>query len=69
MPAVLIVEDETSLRKHLARLLVQSGFEVVTAATRAEAEARLAERYFAAMLLDVGLPDGDGLDLLDALGL
>ncbi len=65
---VLIVEDEVVLRKHLARLLVRQGYEVATAASRAEALDELGRGSFEALLLDVRLPDGDGLDLLAGLG-
>lgn len=65
---ILIVEDEAVLRKHLARLLVHRGYEVTTAGSRAEAFDELARVRFDAILLDVRLPDGDGLDLLGDLG-
>src|SRR5262249_11024464 len=62
-------EDEHVLRKHLVRLFVREGFEVDSAATRAEAAEKLAARGFGALLIDVCLPDGDGLDLLGELGM
>jgi DNA-binding NtrC family response regulator len=65
--SVLIVEDEAVLRKYLARAMSGAGFDVATAGSRAEAEARLRERSFGVLLLDVRLPDGNGLDLLGAL--
>jgi len=64
---VLIVEDEPILRKHLARALARAGFTVETAATRAEAAAHLQRTAYDALLLDVKLPDGDGLELLASL--
>jgi two-component system response regulator PilR (NtrC family) len=64
---LLIVEDEAVLRKHLGRLLEREGYEVVSAASRAEAMERLAAERFDAVLLDIKLPDGDGLDVLAAL--
>ena len=64
---LLIVEDEHVLRKHLARIFTREGFEVTSAATRAEAVEQLTTARFGRLLLDIGLPDGDGLDLLDEL--
>ena len=56
------------LRKHLARLFVREGYEVATAGSRAEALDQLGRGPFEALLLDVMLPDGDGLELLAELG-
>lgn len=67
MTRLLIVEDDTVLRKHLARLFAREGYTVTTAASRAEALQKIAGARFEAMLLDVMLPDGDGLDLLASL--
>jgi len=64
---MLIVEDGEVLRKHLARLFVREGYLVTTAGSRAEALGELARARFATLLLDIKLPDGDGLDLLAAL--
>ena len=65
---LLIVEDEGVLRKHLVRLFVREGFEVMSAASRAEASQKLLASRFKALVLDICLPDGDGLDLLGELG-
>ena len=64
---ILIVEDDTVLRKHLARLFLREGYTVSTAANRAAALEQLAGAPFDVLLLDVKLPDGDGLDLLAEL--
>src|SRR5689334_6742465 len=64
---LLIVEDEHVLRKHLERIFTREGFEVTSAATRADAVEQLTAARFGRLLLDIGLPDGDGLDLLDDL--
>jgi len=55
---ILIVDDEQSMRELLAILLKKEGFEVVTAASRAEAAAALAARAVDMVLTDVRLPDG-----------
>ncbi len=64
---VLIVEDAAVLRKHLARLFAREGYTVTTAASCAEALAQLHRTRFDVLLLDLALPDGDGLDLLAGL--
>ncbi|MFT3692245.1 MAG: response regulator [Kofleriaceae bacterium] len=64
---ILVVEDEVPMRRFLCSALTSNGFRVVEAGTLALAEkAALADRP-AAVLLDLGLPDGDGLDLLHRL--
>jgi DNA-binding response OmpR family regulator len=68
MGRIIIVEDEAILRKHLGRLFEREGYEVVTAGSRAEALVQLRHGPFGALLLDLMLPDGDGLDLLAELG-
>ena len=65
---VLVVEDRDSLRRLLQRALEESGYDVVAAACRSEAERALGERSFDVVLTDLKLPDGDGLDVLRAAG-
>ena len=67
-PRLLIVEDENLLRRSLARFFVGRGFDVVEATCLAEAEKQLDAGPYQAALLDVGLPDGNGLQLLNDLG-
>jgi DNA-binding response OmpR family regulator len=67
-PRLLIVEDESLLRRSLARFFLRLGFQVVEATCLAEAEQQLGEEPYQAALLDVGLPDGSGLQLLERLG-
>lgn len=62
---ILIVEDDAVLRKHLARLFLREGYEVSTAEDCATARRHLTETRFDTLLLDVALPDGSGLDVLD----
>jgi DNA-binding response OmpR family regulator len=63
---LLYVEDEPDLVALLSALL-GNDIQVVAAATLAEAKARLARERFDLVILDVGLPDGSGLDLLALL--
>jgi DNA-binding response OmpR family regulator len=69
MPAdrpILIVDDDRALRETLAEQLAVDGeFVAVEATTAAEAEEKLiaSDARFDAVILDIGLPDGDGRDL------
>lgn len=62
---ILIVEDEPSLREIMYRALVQERYVVETAATYAEADAKVAGYSYDCILLDIMLPDGNGLRLLE----
>jgi two-component system OmpR family response regulator len=64
---ILLVEDDSVLADGLIHGLGQSGFTVIRAATGAEAEALLNAQFFALVLLDLGLPDMDGVELLQRL--
>ena len=64
---VLVIEDETAMRRFLSQALGSHGFKVIEAGTCAHAMALATEARPAAILLDLGLPDGDGLDLLRKL--
>jgi two-component system, OmpR family, response regulator RegX3 len=62
-PLVLFVEDEPSIFEPFSAALSREGFEPVVASTLAEARAAWASREPDLVLLDLGLPDGDGRDL------
>jgi DNA-binding response OmpR family regulator len=65
---VLLVEDDEMLAESLAEQLAQEGdYAVVRAGDSATARARAADGLYEFMILDVGLPDGDGRDLCQAL--
>lgn len=64
---VLIVEDDDMLREPLQDVLRRHGHVADSVADIAHAETALKLHPFDLMLLDLGLPDGDGLDLLSAL--
>ena len=64
---ILIVEDEPSLREVIQRALEQEGYVVETAADYARAEAKIAGYDYDCILLDIMLPDGNGLHLLETL--
>jgi two-component system nitrogen regulation response regulator NtrX len=61
---VLIVDDEADIRESLQAILSEEDYTITTAATAAEALALLRDADYQAVLLDIWLPDGDGLDIL-----
>jgi DNA-binding response OmpR family regulator len=65
---LLIVEDERLLRRSLTHYFELRGYEVAEAGCLAEAEEQLATGPFEAALVDVCLPDGNGLCLLERIG-
>jgi putative two-component system response regulator len=60
---ILVVDDEPGIRTYLQRLLAEDAYDVTTAADGAEALARIAQRPPDLVLLDVMLPDTDGVAL------
>ncbi len=60
----LVVDDDEDFRASLALLVRREGFEVTEASTLAQARAHLAEHHADVVIVDLGLPDGRGLDLL-----
>ncbi len=64
---VLIVEDDRGLRLTLAATLKAEGYTVSEAGSVNSARGAIAERRPALIILDLGLPDGDGMMLLTAL--
>jgi two-component system, OmpR family, phosphate regulon response regulator OmpR len=62
-PHILLVEDDTELGGLVARLLAQQPMHVQQAPTLALARQALQQRRFDALVLDIMLPDGNGLDL------
>jgi PAS domain S-box-containing protein len=64
---MLVVDDERGLREGIRRIFEAEGFEVVTAENGTEGIARGREREFDIVLLDLMMPDVDGLGVLEAL--
>jgi two-component system KDP operon response regulator KdpE len=62
-PTVLLVEDEASMRRFLRATLEPRGFRLVEVETAAAAELAAASHHPELILLDLGLPDRDGIDL------
>lgn len=61
---LLLLEDDLQLGKALQTALTQSEFQSIWVRRVLDAKAILAAEPFAAALLDIGLPDGSGLDVL-----
>src|SRR6185369_8813940 len=64
---ILITEDEESLRFVLQKALETEGYWVQTAANGTTARRLLTDNHFDVSLMDIKLPDCDGLDLLKDL--
>jgi two-component system alkaline phosphatase synthesis response regulator PhoP len=64
--AVMVVEDDRELRELIRRYLERAGYAVHTTASGAEALGVLATGGIDLMVLDLGLPDVDGLEVLAA---
>ncbi len=64
---VLVVEDDFSIRRLLLDRLETNGIVVCVAATLAEARSELSAQSIDLLLLDLGLPDGDGVDFVREL--
>ena len=64
---ILIIEDEAELREVLTRSLTAERYVVETAATYREARSKAMIYHYDCLLLDIMLPDGNGLDLLRTL--
>jgi DNA-binding NtrC family response regulator len=62
--SILVVDDELEIREGLEALLTSEGFDVTPAETGEAGLQRLEDRPFDLMLLDVSLPDRNGLELL-----
>jgi two-component system KDP operon response regulator KdpE len=63
LPLALVVEDDPPMAKFLRATLVSHGFRVVHSGTAADAIAMFTSHNPAIVLLDLGLPDADGLDV------
>jgi len=62
--SVLIIDDEAAIRESLQTLLEMEGYEVESGSTGEAGLARIGERPFDLVLLDLALPDRNGIDLL-----
>lgn len=67
LQAVLIVDDDPDILTALHDLLEHEGFLVTAVSTCRDALTQVRTANFAAVLLDIGLPDGDGLAVLETI--
>ncbi|MGE0828730.1 MAG: response regulator transcription factor [Hyphomonadaceae bacterium] len=61
---LLVVDDEPQILRVLKPSLAAAGYEIESAATAGEALSSVAQRAFDAIILDLGLPDMDGKDVI-----
>ena len=64
---ILVVDDESNIRVVFAKCLGDAGYSVTAAADGASALAALAQESFAVVILDMKLPDIDGLEVLQRI--
>ncbi len=64
---ILLVEDTPTMQILYASILAVKDFTAICVDTLAQARAAMSVQYFPIVLLDLSLPDGDGLDLLDEI--
>src|ERR1035438_1333119 len=64
MNHILVVDDETEIRTSLEEILREEGYGVATAAAAAEALVLVQDAPYEVVLLDIRLPDRDGLEVL-----
>ncbi|AAC06509.1 sigma-54-dependent transcriptional regulator [Aquifex aeolicus] len=65
MKRVLVVDDEESITSSLSAILEEEGYHPDTAKTLREAEKKIKELFFPVIVLDVWMPDGDGVNFID----
>jgi two-component system KDP operon response regulator KdpE len=63
-PSILLIEDDDNIRRFLRATLVTQGYDLLEAATGRDGLAQAFSRAPDVILLDLGLPDMDGADLL-----
>jgi two-component system KDP operon response regulator KdpE len=67
LPVILVVEDEAQMRRFLRASLTSNGYQVIEAETGQDGIAQAANRTPDLILLDLGLPDQDGLVVTERL--
>jgi len=66
-PKILLVEDDAATRFGYARYLSSSGYEVSEAGDLSSADRLFASQRFDAVIIDINLPDGSGLELIEEI--
>lgn len=67
MPRILVVDDDEQLRKVVSAYLARCGYDVSTAADGKEAVMSVDNNEYDLMLLDILMPEMDGLEVLNAM--
>ena len=67
MNHILVVDDEAEIRNSLEEILNEEGYSVAAAASAGDAMVMIQDAPYDVVLLDIWLPDRDGLDVLDDL--
>ena len=62
--SILLVDDDPGIQLSFTKFLTRSGYSAHTASTLGEARAMFSKQRFDAVLLDMNLPDGNGMDLI-----
>lgn len=63
-PVILLVEDDTTIQRFIRKGLMELDYRILAAATLEEARNHIARQEVHLAVLDLGLPDGSGTDLL-----
>jgi len=66
--SILVIDDDASILRVFTRVLEKRGFLVATAKSGREAWEKVRTKSFDATLIDVGLPDMDGTELMRRMG-
>ena len=66
-PAILVVDDDEVMRQTLSDVLKKKGYAISTAETGGQTISSVKEHFFDLILLDIRLPDMDGLDVLKSI--
>ena len=61
---ILVVEDDAQIRNFITYILKQEGFPCLTSGTAQNALSQLVSRKIDLVLLDLGLPDFDGMEVI-----
>ena len=64
---LLVIEDNAELGQLLAKGLIDAGFQVDSAATAEDARSALMTTRYSSIVLDLGLPDEDGMSILQEI--
>ncbi len=64
---VLVIDDEEGIRESVGAILREEGYRVDTAPSLSEARRKILEEFFHVIILDIWMPDGDGLEFMEVL--